>query len=151
MKHVVKHILILLGVLSAAAAVLLGSVLYVAFYRVAVVDTALSPDGNYTLVLQSVGEPRFPFGPAPGRLVLKDGGATVAKARFEIANDGGAFQADSWSVSWYDDRVNVILSGDEQDDELVTLYFDGRTESRSPWTRDGPEPESSAAEEAAGE
>lgn len=144
MKSAFKNIIIIFGIFAIIAAMLFGSLWYKMFYEVAVVDTIQSLDGNYELVLQSVGEPHWPFGAAPGRLVLKNGKTVIEKADFEIANDGASFSAGSWNVTWYDDYVEVILSGEEQYDELVTLYYNGKVESCKLTTKYGVEKDSTS-------
>lgn len=142
MNRISKNIMIISGILVIIAAALSGSILYVTHYKVAVVDTAQSADGNYELILQSVGEPAFPFGSASGSLVLKSGEIIVAKADFKINNDGSSFSEQAWSVTWFDDYVEIVLSGSEQYDELLTLYYDGQVEKSRLTTHYGVEAES---------
>ena len=40
------------------------------------------------------------------------------------------YKKTSWEVTWYEDYVEVILSGEEQFDEQVILYFDGAKETQ---------------------
>ena len=129
-----KTILIILGIL--AALVLMIAIFWISFvyteeYKVTERDTSVSPDGKYTLILQAVGEAAFPFGPAKGRLVLTEEGSTIVEDDFTLYDDGRAIQSNSWKVTWYDDYVEIILSGKEQFDEQVILYYDGRKE----WTQ----------------
>lgn len=81
-------------------------------------------------MLQAVGEPDWPFGSASGRLVLKEGNDKISQTNFELYNDGGSIHSSCWEVTWYEDYVEVILSGDEQFDEQITLYFDGAKDIR---------------------
>ena len=80
------------------------------------------------MTLQAVGEPGWPFGSASGRLVLKEGKDKISQTDFELHNDGGSISSSCWEVTWYEDYVEVILSGEEQFDEQVILYFDGTKE-----------------------
>lgn len=66
MKKTLKSIMIIFGIFATIVAVLLGSILYITCLKVAVVDTVQSADGAYEVILQAVGEPGWPFGPAPG-------------------------------------------------------------------------------------
>lgn len=127
--NVVIGVIIVLLIFAMIPFLLLGSFLYIAYFEVAVVDSARSADGTYEVILQSVGEPGWPFGSAPGRLVLKKEGTVVSDTDIEIANDGGPIRDSSWSVTWYDDHVGIMLYGQEQYDELVTMYYDGQAES----------------------
>lgn len=117
---IIKVMGILFIILAAIIFVIIN---YVTNIKVDVIDTA--QNGEYIVVLQSVGEPDFPFGSASGQLVLKKGETIISETDFEIANDGGYFSANSWSVMWFDDYVEITLSGEEQLDELVTLNYNG--------------------------
>lgn len=126
---VLKIIIIVIAVIVFLIAIGIGSLLYVTRYKVAVVDTQQSPDGIYELELQSIGEPYFPFGDTPGRLVLRENGTVISRTKFEIADDGAVLSADAWNVIWQDDCVEIILSGSEQSDELYKLYYDGQVDA----------------------
>ncbi len=56
---------------------------------------------------------------------MKRNGETVTKRKFDVANDGGVLHPENWSVRWEENCVNVIISGEEQADELYTYFFDG--------------------------
>ena len=60
---------------------------------------------------------------------------TVAYRSFEVANDGARFYDGDLETTWYIDRVEVVVSGSEQRDELVTMRFNGQTSSRRLTTR----------------
>ena len=70
----------------------------------------------------------MPFGSASGRLVLYEDKSRISKADFELRDDGGSIRSSIWEVTWHEDYVEVILSGDEQFDGQIILYFDGRKE-----------------------
>ena len=99
-------------------------------YKITEADTSVSPDGTYELVLQAVGEADFPFGSASGRLVLYEGKSRISKADFELFDDGKSIHSSIWEVTWHEDSVEVILFGDEQFDEQIILYFDGKKERK---------------------
>ena len=142
MKKARKNAIIIFGISLFTAFILLGSVLYITRYRVTVVDTVRSKEGTYEAVLQAVGDPAWPFGSAPGRLVLKKDGRTLSKTDIEIANDGGRINDGNWKVAWRDDRAEITLSGQEQYDELVKMYYGGQVESCQLTTFNGAEVES---------
>lgn len=52
-----------------------------------------------------------------------------------MANDGARFDESDLKTTWYIDRVEVIVSGSEQRDELVTLCFNRQTSSKRLTTR----------------
>jgi len=47
---------------------------------------------------------------------------------FELRNDGKSISSNCWKVTWYEDYVEGILSGEEQADEQILLYFNGVNE-----------------------
>lgn len=147
MKKTVKLLLITVGIVVVIAAGLLGSLMYTMYYKATVVDTAESENGAYEVTLLAVGEPGWPFGPTAGRLVLREGQTVVAKLSIRIANDGGPITAGSWSVTWHDHDVKIRLSGEEQYDQLVTMYYNGQTERRWLTTQNGVETENPQAPE----
>lgn len=135
MNKILKYVVIIAGILVMVVLLPLGYVRYKTRYEAEQISTSMSPDGDYELVIYSVGEPDFPFGPAHGRLVLKGKENTVAYMPFEVANDGARFYDSDFETTWYIDRVEVVVSGHEQHDELVTLRFDGQTSSMRLTTR----------------
>ncbi len=128
MKKIMKFILGFVAVVFIIIIVLWGSFVYVSDYKITEADTSVSSDGTHKLVLQAVGEADFPFGSASGRLILYEGKSKISKADFELFDDGGCIRSSIWEVTWHEDCVEVILSGDEQPDEQIILYFAGRKE-----------------------
>lgn len=125
MKKFFKGILCFTGLICVIGLCLGVPFSYVTNYKKVTVDTSNSSDGQYELVLQAIGEPDWPFGSASGRLVLKEGKDKISQTDFELHNDGVSITSSCWKVTWYEDYVKVILSGEEQFDEQVILYFDG--------------------------
>lgn len=130
MKKILKVLLCFIGLICAIVFILGLCISYVTNYKKVTVDTSVSPDGKYELTLQAVGEPDWPFDSASGGLVLKKGKDKISQTDFELYNDGGNISSSCWKVTWYEDYVEIILSGEEQSDEQVILYFDGTKDSR---------------------
>ncbi len=130
MNKVIKSILYIVGVLIVLAAVFWCSIVYVSEYKITTCDTAVSSDEQYKLILQAVGEPDWPFGSASGRVILKKDDQEISNAEFELHNDGGSISNRCWTVTWYDEYAEITLSGEEQSDEHILLYYDGKTERR---------------------
>ncbi len=106
MKKLIKIILYIVGVLIVLAAVFWCSIVYVTEYKITTCDTTISPDGQYKLILQAVGEP-WSFGPASGRVVLEKEDQEISNAEFELHNDGGSISNRCWTVTWYDEYAEV--------------------------------------------
>ena len=128
MKKFLKIILCIMGSFIALIVVFWFCISYKVNYKKTTCDTSVSPDRKYELTLQAVGEPEWPFGSASGRLILMEGKDKISQTDFELRNDGGCITSNCWKVTWYKDYVEVILSGEEQFDEQVILYFDGSVE-----------------------
>lgn len=125
MKTFIKIILCIVGSMITLIIVFWFSFSYVTNYRKTTCDTSISPDGKYKLILQAIGEPDWPFGSASGRLILKEDKNKISQIDFELRNNGASINSNCWKVIWYDDCVEVILSGEEQDNEQIILYFNG--------------------------
>lgn len=124
MGQVAKTVLAVIGGITVVVVLLVAALVYELSYAVSTVDTSTSPDGRYTLELQSVGEPLF-FSSANVRLILKFGRYEVSRVDTSIADDGAQARPSNWQVSWEDTGAEVRLRGSEQSDELVTMGFDG--------------------------
>ena len=89
------------------------------------VATYHSPDTEYSLVFEQMGDPAWPFGPADVRLTLKNSdGKVIKRVSTQVFNDGGS--ASEWnmkSISWMDDAVVVILQGAEMEDKEVSISY----------------------------
>ena len=120
--------LCIMGSLLAVIVAFWFSISYTVNYKKITCDTSVSPDKKYEVILQAVGEPEWPFGSASGRLVLKEGEDKISQTDFELHNDGASISSSCWKVTWHEDYVEIILSGEEQFDEQVILYFDGTKE-----------------------
>lgn len=130
MKKFLKIMLCFMGSLVALIVVFWFCISYTVNYKKTTCDISVSPDGKYELTLQAVGEPDWPFGSASGRVVLKKDDQEISNVEFELYNDGGSISNRCWTVTWYDEYAEVTLSGEEQSDEYVLLYYDGKTERR---------------------
>jgi len=71
MNKIPKYVVIIACILVMVVLLPLGYVRYKTRYEAEQISVSTSPDGDYELVIYSVGDPDFPFGAAHGRLVLK--------------------------------------------------------------------------------
>ncbi len=132
-RRIKKAFKIILGIIVTVIIIItlfwMGFV-YRTEYKITTITTSVSPNGTHELILQAVGEAAWPFGPANGRLILMENQEKISKKNFTIRDDGKCIREDSWTVTWYEDYVEVILSGEEQFDEQILLYYDGRKETK---------------------
>ncbi len=80
-----------------------------------------SPDGDYSFVFQSVGEPDWPFGYSHAKVTLRDGDRIIKTFREDIADDGVQFGSDNNSVEWMKYGGVVTFKGTEQPDSYIYL------------------------------
>ena len=114
---------ILLLTLSIAVVITIGAYLFVGglwsgalnFMFPKEIATYHSPDGEYSLVFEQMGDPIWPFGPTDVRLTLKNqDGKIIDRVSAQLSDDGGnANEYNIASISWNDDAVIVILRASE--------------------------------------
>lgn len=130
MKHFIKVILYVLIIFIIIIVVFWGIITYEIKYKKRICDTSMSSGGEYKITLEAIGEPDWPFGASSGRLILEKNNDKISQIDFQLRNDGGSIDRDCWKVIWYDEYVEVILSGEEQLDEQIILYFNGEKERK---------------------
>lgn len=131
MKRIIRTILCIICSVIGMVLLLTGCLYYETNCKETIRDTSFSADGSYKLTLMEIGEPEWPFGSASGRLILNKGDTQISETNFRLANDGGHISSNDWAVTWNEDHVEVILSGEEQFDEQILLYYDGTTQRQS--------------------
>lgn len=84
-----------------------------------------SPDGEYSLVFEQMGDPRWPFGPTEVRLTLKNRDDKIIERVSTKLNDDSANASEHniASISWNDDAVTVILRTSEMNDKEVSIAY----------------------------
>ncbi len=122
--------------LLIAVALIIGAYLFIGalwsgmfdFMNVKEIATYNSPDGEYSLVFEQVGDPAWPFGPTDVRLSLKDGiGKRIEQIDTQINDDGAnAGEHNVASVTWNDDEVVVVLRASEMKDKEVSIAYNKR-------------------------
>ena len=85
-----------------------------------------SPDGEYSLVFEQMGDPEWPFGATDIRLTLKDhNGKIIERVSTQLNDDGAnASEHNIASIFWNDDAVIVILRASEMKDKEVSILYD---------------------------
>lgn len=135
-KNIIRKFVMFMGVIQIIQIIIYGIFIYDSEYKVRTIDKIKSPNGEYKLILQSVGSPIF-FSSADGRIKLKKGLKTICKEKIKVSNDGGSITDNSWKVTWKDDHVEIIISGEEQVDQLIVINYNGESESEELNTKYG--------------
>jgi hypothetical protein len=124
---------IILIILSIVVALIVGGyLLVVAFWNGTFnfmlpkeIATYHSPDAEYSLVFEQMGDPAWPFGPTDVRLTLKNcNGEIIERVSTQISDDGAnASEHNIASISWNDDAVIVVLRASEMKDKEVSIAY----------------------------
>ena len=89
------------------------------------IATYHSPDGEYSLVFEQMGDPAWPFGPTDVRLTLKNNNGKIIECVSTQLNDDGtnASENNIASISWNSDEVVVVLRASEMKDKEVSIAY----------------------------
>ena len=124
---------IVLITLSIAVALIIGTYLFICalwngafnFMFPKEISTYKSPDGEYSLVFEQMGDPQWPFGSTDVRLTLKNhDGKIIERVSTQLSDDGAnASEYNIASISWNDDALIVILRASEMEDKEVSIVY----------------------------
>lgn len=113
---------VLLGI-AFVIVLVIGSFQYVTKYRLTDAGKVTSGDGSCEVRFWMRGEPDWPFGATAGRATVIRLGQKEGSFDFEIRDDGASLRESNWRVSFYPAGVEITLSGSEQEDEVIRLYY----------------------------
>ena len=133
MKKMLKTIGIILGILILVLGIGMSFVLYEFNYKKT--EILKESEGSYTLTMYQVGVPGWPFGPVNGEFILDKDGKKINTCSFSVRNDGGGLSSGNAVMKWTENCVKIRVSGEEQEDMLYTLGFEGtsHSEKAGPW------------------
>ncbi len=124
---------IILIILSIVVALIVGGYLLVVafgngtfnFMLPKEIATYHSPDAEYSLVFEQMGDPAWPFGPTDVRLTLKNcNGEIIERVSTQLSDDGAnASEHNIASISWNDDAVIVVLRASEMKDKEISIAY----------------------------
>lgn len=128
-KKVWKTVFIILGICALAVVAALLFLQYEMKYKRTETAKYVSPDRQYILIMEQIGEPAWPFGSVNGEFKLEKNGEVICRKKFSVADDGAGLAHNEPVVSWEDTCVRARVSGSEQEDMMYTLYYDGTSSS----------------------
>ncbi len=110
-----------------AAAVLTACLLFLHFHSEnhRLLGSFASSDAAYQLDVYEIGDPQFPYGEGKCRLVLKAKNKTISKTDVTLKNDGKHADMENFTAVFEADRVTVTVTAEEQDPEILNLFYDG--------------------------
>lgn len=116
-------VLLITGILFLMIMSVIGFLIYKTEYRKSEICSA--ENGPYRLVIYQIGEPGFPFGSGDCCLELYDQKSLISKMDITLTNDGKWPDENNFDILWHEDRVEIIVHGEEQDDKTYVLYHEG--------------------------
>lgn len=132
-KDMTKTVKIILIIASIAVALVIGTYLFIValwngafnFMLPKEIATYNSPNGEYSLVFEQMGDPEWPFGPTDVRLTLKKhDGKIIERISTQLSDDGAnASEYNIASITWNDDAVIVVLRASEMKDKEVLIAY----------------------------
>lgn len=94
------------------------------------ISNVKSNDNKYSLEFIETESPFF-FSASQVRIILRNEDKETYEINSEIYNDGKYLDESNWSVNWQTNYVDVILKGEEQSDEVITIYYIERKYKKS--------------------
>jgi hypothetical protein len=132
-QRIVKAVkIVALILLIAITLLIIACTLFLAYWAGAFnfmfpkeVATYNSPNGEYSLVFEQMGDPVWPFGATDVRLTLKNNnGKIIKRVSTQIQDDGvNASEHNIASISWNDDAVIVVLRASEMKDKEISITY----------------------------
>lgn len=124
-KSVLKIILIIVLATLLFLTAIIGIFIYTIDFKKTTIDEYKTPDEKYTLRIEQIGEPDWPFGYTHCRFVLKEGEDVITNYAFDLADDGANASFSNFEVYMLKDYVLVYASASEQGVAEYDLYYDG--------------------------
>ncbi len=128
-----KTVKIVLIIFSVALVVIIGAYFFIGalwngafnFLKPKEIATYSSPDREYSLIFEQMGDPQWPFGPTDVRLTLKNlDGKIIERVSTQLNDDGAnASEHNIASISWNDDEVIVVLRASEMKDKEISIAY----------------------------
>ena len=117
----------LIRILVILLIVVILSVLFMPIYYMNYKTKTISEiygDNNYKIVLKTIGESGFPFGDAKVKVTLyNDKNKKIDSFVAIIKNDGKNIGEENISVDWLEEKVEITLIGEEQEDKIYEMNY----------------------------
>lgn len=123
-----KKWLLVVSCFALLVVILFGGIKYRTDYAKTQIKEEYSGDKQYILAIYMIGEPDWPFGATHCRFELRKGGKRITQYPFSIQNDGAMAHEGNFRIIWEKEKVSVVVSGEEQEDQTYVMYFNGDVE-----------------------
>jgi hypothetical protein len=124
MKKAIKIILIIVATIFAILGIFISCWIFITKIKVTNVSEYTNQTNNYTVLFQAVGEPEWPFGRTKVKItLLDDNKKKIESFNCYISDDGAIAREENIDVKWFENYVEVTISGSEQGDNIYKMYF----------------------------
>ena len=124
MKRFFKNLIIVFVINLIIISTFVAIFIYITEIRITNVAEFVNEKNNYKVVFQAVGEPEWPFGKTKVKITLVDSNNKRIKSFEEyISDDGAVAREENIKVNWYDDYLEIVLMGREQEDDVHKLKY----------------------------
>lgn len=120
---IIMALLAIFSIFIIIAIVIFGSLIYSLSFDTRTIETFTNENNNYTIKFQEIGCAAF-FGPTKVKVILyNDKKRKIDQFTTPLFNDGKSPTKDNISVIWLDDRVKIIIDGEEQPEEIHEINY----------------------------
>lgn len=128
MKKIEKLLIISVVLLLTILFLKIGMFIYNIEFKPVVITTVYNENNNYKVIFKSIGEPGWPFGPEKVKVILyNESNKKINSYNTKIFNDGKKSDKGNIIVIWFDDRARIVLSGEEQKNEIIEIKYDSNS------------------------
>ena len=104
--------------------ILIAIFMYLTKIKITDVAEFVNEENKYKIIFQAVGEPEWPFGRTKVKVTLVNSNNEKIKSFEEyIQDDGVTGRKENIEVNWYDNYVEIVLIGGEQEDDIHQLKY----------------------------
>lgn len=124
MKKIGKVILGIVMISFVIIIILIAIFVYLTKIKITDVAEFVNEENKYKIIFQAVGEPEWPFGRTKVKVTLVNSNNEKIKSFEEyIQDDGVTARKENIEVNWYDNYVEIVLIGGEQEDDIHQLKY----------------------------
>lgn len=124
MKKIGKVILGIVMISFVIIIILIAIFVYLTKIKITDVAEFVNEENKYKIIFQAVGEPEWPFGRTKVKVTLVNSNNEKIKSFEEyIQDDGATARKENIEVNWYDNYVEIVLIGGEQEDDIHQLKY----------------------------
>lgn len=124
LKRFIKISVIILTIISLIGLLEIFKFIYIIELKPETILEYKCNINNYKIEFKSIGEPKWPFGSAKAKIILKDSSNKKIESINEIVeNDGKTLSEENIEVTCFNDFVQIIIKGEEQQDSIHKIKY----------------------------